>query len=177
MSQDLNWFTKASDSSPKFKRRFQRVAQIISHPHDAWLVIRLVAWSFVLPLLKRMIPLKKLAPWMWSRGGKSTDRDLEQKIAAVVRWIYIFIFPNEKSCLERSLLLYRFLSGCKREPCMVTGMRRTEDGKWKGHAWIEIDGIPFEEATTHTQDFRALILFGPEGAMTQAKLPSTEITQ
>ena len=60
---------------------------------------------------------------------------------------------------------------------MVTGMRRTEDGKWKGHAWIEIDGIPFEEATTHTQDFRALILFGPEGAMTQAKLPSTEITQ
>jgi len=178
MPQQILWYSRSEeDSKPTFKRRLQRGIQIISHPQDAWLIARLLSWSLVLPLLKRVVPLKKLAPFMWSLPSGSPDTEREQKIAAVVRWIYIFIFSNEKSCLERSLLLYRFLSRNNQDPRLVTGMRRTETGQWNGHAWIEVDGKPFEETITHVQDFRALIFFGPEGVMEQAVSDSTEITQ
>jgi hypothetical protein len=144
---------------------------------DAWLVIRLLTWAFLLPFLKRMLPLKKLAPMMWLAPRDSKDQNMDQKIATVVRWIYIFIFPNETSCIERSLLLYRFLSRCKKDPRLITGMKRTEQGVWKGHAWIELDGKPFAESAMHIQDFRPLISFGPQGEMKTATIDSSETIQ
>jgi hypothetical protein len=166
MPQGKYWYRDREEGSdPSFGERIQRLMGILSHPKDAWLVMRILSWAFLLPILKRLVPLKKLSPWMWSEPGSSQDPDYEQKLSTMVRWIYIFIFDDEKSCLERSLLLYRYLSRINRNPQLITGMRRTEAGTWKGHAWIELDGKPFQERTAHIQDFRPMMVFGPNGSM------------
>jgi hypothetical protein len=167
MPKISSWYANGEDSRPTFKRRFHRFSQIVYHPADAWLTIRILTWACVLPFLKQIVPLKRLAQFMWSEPRSSKDPHLQQKISTVVRWIYIFLFPNETSCLERCLLLYRFLSRNKKDPSLVTGMRRTEGCEWKGHAWIEVDGRPFDEDVAHVQDFRALMIFGPNGVMKQ----------
>jgi hypothetical protein len=151
--------------------------QIIGHPRDAWLVVRLLLWAMVLPVCKRIVPLRKLAPLMWGSPTTLRDLDQEQKIVTIVRWIYVFIFPNDTSCLERSLLLYRYLSRNNMGPRLVTGMRRTEDQNWKGHAWILVDGKPFGEAFASIQDFRPLIVFGREGVREQVGPDSIERTE
>ena len=178
MSQEIHWYCKRQEGTePSFRRRSRRLWRIIKHPRDAWLMVRLLLWAIVLPVCKRIVPLRKLAPFMW--GSPTTLRNLtqEQKITTIVRWIYIFIFPNETSCLERSLLLYRYLSRNNTDPRLVTGMRRTEDRNWKGHAWILVDSKPFEEALTSIQEFRPLIVFGREGIMRQAEGDPIERTE
>jgi len=178
MPEKIHWYSSREEASkPTLRSRVRRLVRLLGHPRDAWLTVRLLSWSFILPILKRVVPLKKLAPFMWIPPVDSVDTEQKEKIAAVVRWIYIFIFPGEKSCLERSLLLYRFLSRSCMDPRLVTGMRRMEDETWKGHAWIVVDGKPFEEAFTHIQDYRELIVFGPEGVMKQIGPDSTETTQ
>jgi Transglutaminase-like superfamily len=178
MSQGIHWYCDRQEGTePSFKRRSRRFLQIISHPRDAWLVVRLLLWAIVLPVCKRIVPLRKLTPFMWVSPAAVRNLAQERKIATIVRWIYAFIFPNETSCLERSLLLYRYLSSNNMGPRLVTGMRRTEDQNWKGHAWILVDGKPFGEAFASIQDFRPLIVFGPEGIGEQAEPDSTERTE
>ena len=175
MSQEIHWYTIEQGVKPLLKRRVQRLLQLVVHPADLFLLLRIFLWSLVLPALKRVVPVRRLAPFLWSKSARERTHIQEMKIAAVVRWIYIFIFPGDTSCLQRSLLLYRYLSKNNSDPVLVTGMRRTEDQNWKGHAWILVDGKPFGESAATIQDFQPLITFGTQGIMKQ--VDSTEPTQ
>jgi hypothetical protein len=156
------WYESSSNSGG----RKQRLLQLLCSPSDLWLMIRIMGWALILPILKRIFPLRTLAKFLWS-APKIPDRnfDQEQKIATVIRWIYVFVFSNEKSCIQRSLILYRYLSLSHSNPQLYTGIRR-EKNDWKGHAWILVDGKPFGDFDSHLEDFRPLLSFGEHGVMT-----------
>ena len=161
----MEWYEAKSFGAEKLvSHRIKRFLKIFKNPSDVWLLIRIVSWALVLPILKRIIPLKSLAKFMWIPAKKETAPEQEKKVATLVRWLYLFVFP-QKTCLERSLLLYRFLSRINSDPRLVTGMRRAEDQSWKGHAWILVGGKPFEEPEASVEDFKTFAVFGPGGAM------------
>jgi Transglutaminase-like superfamily len=166
-SKPVHWYD-VQEGQPHLTRRLRRFLQLFKNPADAWLFMRMISWAMILPILKRLIPLKSLARFLWT-PSKTKIRNLEQeqKIATIVRWIYVFVFSSEKSCVERSLLLYHFLSVNNTDPVLATGMRLAEDQVWKGHAWILVDGKPFEETEASVREFRTLMIFGSEGKMRQ----------
>ena len=166
-SRPVHWYD-VQEGTPHFSRRLRRFLQLFTSPVDTWLCMRMMSWAILLPLLKIFIPVKSLARFMWI-SSKTPVRNLEQeqKIATLVRWIYLFVLSNKKNCVERSLILYRFLSRINSDPILVTGLRHLEDGIWKGHAWILVDGKPFGEPETSVEDFRTLVIFGRNGAIIQ----------
>jgi hypothetical protein len=125
----------------------------------------MVAWRLALPALRRAVPLSRLAPFVWAgRRAGARRQELEPLVARVERRLYAR--SDEGRCLERSLLVYRFLSLCGAEPTLVAGLRR--DGtEWAGHAWVTVDGRPFNEAEQFTADYAPLVEFGPGGRVTR----------
>jgi hypothetical protein len=161
----MEWYEeKSSTGKPPVLHRISRFLKIFKNPSDVWLLTRIVSWALVLPILKRIIPLKSLARFMWIPAKKEATPEQEMKIATLVRWLYHFVF-SQKTCLERSLLLYRFLSRNNSDPRLITGMRRADDQSWKGHAWVLVRGKPFEEPETSVEDFQTFAVFGPAGVM------------
>jgi hypothetical protein len=123
---------------------------------DAWLALRMLGWSLLLPVLKRIVPLRTLMRWMWANGAgpRRTERE-----ALIVRTSARF----STNCLERSLLAYRFLAQANAGPRLVAGMRREPNAAVVGHAWVEVDGIPVHEGEAELRDFVPLVDFGPRG--------------
>lgn len=161
----MQWYSRSNDQQASgFRRAMHRFVLVIRHPADLWLLLRISVWALVLPALKRMIPLQTLARWMWVAPGRSVEQHRDEKIGAAVRWISIFIYRDDTSCLERSLLLYRFLSASDKNPVLISGLKRTEDQGWKGHAWIMVDGKPFDESEASVKEFKTLMIYGNNGA-------------
>jgi hypothetical protein len=161
----MEWYEEQKSAGQTHAgHRFRRLLKIFKSPSDVWLMIRIVSWALVLPVLKRIVPLKSLAKLMWVPAKNERIAEQERKIGTLVRWLYYFIIP-QKTCLERSLLLYRFLSRNNSDPRLVTGMRRTEDQSWKGHAWILVGGKPFEEPEASVEDFQTFAIFGAGGLL------------
>jgi len=161
----MEWYEPRPEP-PYAGRRIRRFFQVLKTPSDIWLIIRMTGWALVLPVLKRLIPLNQLTKFMWSLPKtKFRDPIQEKKIATIIRWLYIFAFSKEKSCLQRSLILYRFLSLHHADPQMITGMRRGSGKDWKGHAWVVVDGKDFAELNPDVGDFKPLLSFGVHGNM------------
>jgi hypothetical protein len=87
-------------------------------PEDAGLLVRILAWAVLLPVLKYLLPLEVLARLLWA-GTRATARKAqrEQQIIRLGEWLYqLGGVMAQGRCLERSLLLYRFLSMSQANP-------------------------------------------------------------
>jgi hypothetical protein len=158
----VEWYIKDHSGQVQAGKRLKRFLQIFKSPSDSFLLARIGMWALALPILKRVLPLQTLARIMWSHAKEQRKTSLEQKVATIVRWIYGFVIPKG-ACLDRSLILYRYLSGMRIDVRLVTGIKRTEEKGWKGHAWVLVDGKPFEEAEPAVEDFKTLAIFGSDG--------------
>src|SRR5689334_11392261 len=98
--------------SQRLCRRFRALRAWLTTPADAWLLVRMLAWSPWLPLLKRLLPLPTLVRFLSvTRRRGQRQREREQRVVALARWLYRSPGWNGRGrCLERSLLLYHFLS-------------------------------------------------------------------
>ena len=149
-------------------RRARVLKDSIRSPGDFWLAIRMVGWRIVLPVLKRALPLPRLARLMWAPpSGKQREPGREEQIATLARGLSgrreRARFDN---CLERSLVAYRYLSRAGAEPELVVGVARNEDdGGVRGHAWIRLDGRPFHEPARSLDGFDELTAFGHDGTI------------
>ena len=128
-------------------------------PADVWLLFRIVAWSVCLAVLKYLMPLPVLVRLMWVRrrgGDRLPER--EQRIIQLAFWLYRSRDPKGRGrCLERSLLLVRFLSLCDASPQLVVGVSK-RGGGLRGHAWVNVDGQPVGESPAAVSDFVPVLL-------------------
>jgi hypothetical protein len=65
------------------------------------------------------------------------------------------------NCLERSLILYRYLARAGARPRLVVGMAKPD--KYLGHVWVTVDGHPLLETSETLRDFREITAFGDQG--------------
>lgn len=142
----------------EFARRARSAGALARALEDIWTLSRMLGWAFVLPILKRTIPLATLARIMWSRPwAGSSHPERQRRIAALAGLIYSR-YNLQSHCLERSLLLYRFLSKAAAEPQLVVGVVKTGEG-WQGHAWVVVDGLPFGESSDALRKFYHVVVF------------------
>jgi hypothetical protein len=121
-------------------------------------------WAILVPVLKRFVPLPKVARMMWAdRRTRKADSDRQRRIVRTARSVVrARPLSGDENCLDRSLVLYRFLSMERLDPRLVLGVRLGPEGA-TGHAWVTVDDRPVVEACT--PDFAPIAIIGPAGAV------------
>ncbi len=138
---------------------FRAVGRVLRDPGETWLVLRTLGWMGVLPVFKRVLPLPRLVRLMWVRPrDRGRDRQRDERTVQVVGRLSRASGGN---CLERSLVLYRFLSRTDADPRLVVGMAKSD--VYIGHVWVTVDGQPLLEAAETLRGYEQVTAFGPEG--------------
>jgi len=160
------WLARRAVPAYAAVRRVRREARETTEAQTvggAWLALRMGAWSAALPVLKRVVPLLRLAPLAWAEGtgGRSArgEREIVRLSGALPR---LRLARGGANCLERSLLAYRFLAQANADPRLVVGVRLVE-GAMVGHAWVTVDGRPVHDTEAAVRQFVPLVEFGPGG--------------
>jgi len=125
----------------------------------------MAAWRLALPVLKRRMPLPRLVGLMWR--GDDPGRPNPERQARVAE-LTTSVFRSDHrdrpgNCLDRSLVLYRYLSEAGADPRLMVGMRRGERDALRGHAWVTVEGEPVEESTEPLEEFARLASFRGDG--------------
>jgi Transglutaminase-like superfamily len=141
-------------------RRLQSIRWHVRTRSDAWLAVRMLGWRVLLPVLKRAVALERLAPAMRGRLGGGGD---EERVVRLASWIYgSRPVAGGKNCLERSLVLYRYLSELNPETRLVIGFRDGGAGV-EGHAWVTVGERSLGAGTDARRTFAPAVSYGPEG--------------
>jgi Transglutaminase-like superfamily len=150
----------ASTADSKPASRLRALASLLASPSDTWLAIRTVGWMYTLPLLKRVLPLPRLVHLMW-RPARASERDLERELrtAHLVRRL---CRTSGGNCLERSLILYRYLARANADPRLVVGMGKPDE--FLGHVWVTVDGRPLLDSPETLRGYTEVVRFGDDGA-------------
>jgi hypothetical protein len=122
------------------------------------------AWRLVLPVLKRALPLDTLARTM---GGRPGSRAEEERVVRLASWIYgSRPLTGGDNCLERSLLLYRYLSPANPEVRLVLGFRNGGQAV-EGHAWVAVGDRLMAADTDERGAFAPVVSFGRDGRIVE----------
>jgi hypothetical protein len=130
---------------------------------DVRLMGSMLGWRIALPALKRLLPLPRLVRLMARDGGPDgTEPERVSAITTAARRLFRPRIPGADNCLERSLLIYRYLLRDGARPELVCGVERTGDGI-EGHAWVQLDGRPVSDSPEAVERFAPIVRFGPDG--------------
>ena len=145
------------------RRHAARLGDSVSSPADLWLLVRMLGWSLVLPLAKRVLPLSRLVHLMRPRTGTRTrHRNRQDAIASLAAWVFKTRPPGTRdNCLERGLVTFRYLSRAGAEPVLVIGMAKGSEGV-HGHVWVTVDGRPVHDSPEALAGFEPFLVFESE---------------
>jgi hypothetical protein len=150
-----------------FRGRLRTLRKHVRSPSDALLVLRLLGWRLALAPLKRTVPIATLVRLMATPDGSST-RDA-RRIVELVNWLYAPRRDRELgNCLDRSLVLYRFLSRNDPGTRLVLGMRRGSS-ELEGHAWVIAGDRAFGDIPTSGGGFVTLATFAADGRRVEVR--------
>ncbi len=99
-------------------------------------------------------------PWEEERGRlparplKEGDLSLPRFLAGLPLFFYP-LFP--KTCLRRSLVLYRHLVRLGKDPELWVGVRK-DGGDLAGHAWVVLEGKPVGERPAALEVFSPILV-------------------
>ena len=126
---------------------------------DVVLATRMLGWSAILPVLKHVVPLRRLACLMRVEHKGQRRFERERTVTLLAERMYRFRpFARRDNCLERSLLAYRFLSMSGANPRLLIGVDRSVE-RPDGHAWVVLDGEPLYETRESIDRFFPLAEF------------------
>jgi hypothetical protein len=149
--------SSASDSKPISHLR--ALGRLLSSPADSWLAVKTLGWMCVLPVLKRTLPLPRLVRLMWV-SPRDPERDPERE-KRVIRVVARLSRASGGNCLERSLILYRYLSRVDADPRLVIGMAKPD--MYLGHVWVTVNGRPLLETPETLRGYEEVTAFDSEG--------------
>ena len=136
-----------------------------------------MVWACVLPVLKRVMPMKSLVGIVW-RSARRLERDAarEERVVTFARWACRLTgWTRRGNCLERGLIAYRFLGEGHADPTLVIGVGRGGRGAITGHAWVLLDGTPAGESLESVSEYVPVFAFGPDGTLLRSSLESDSI--
>jgi len=126
------------------------------------LALRMSCWVLALPFAKRAVPIERLARLMWCdrRAWRNPHNDLftTRLACRLTRF-------SGSNCLDRSLILYRFLGRAGVHPQLILGFHRASPASGLGHAWVVVDGTPVVESAADIETYEPVMAFGAEGRL------------
>ena len=149
---ELIWSVEVMKSLIKtVKFAYGALRKSLTNPSQAILLLRMAWWVTVLSLATRWRPLPtalKLVSGPESKAPLNPDTELPNRLAktidALLATDVLFFQPI---CWKRAAVLRRFLSSNGINTKILFGVRNEKVGEVKGHAWLEVEGKPFLEAT------------------------------
>jgi hypothetical protein len=122
-------------------------------------------WALVLPVLKYVLPLRRLVRLAASRGDGSPREPMRvEKVTNLARIIYRSSASVVRdNCLERSLVAYRYLGRANADPELVVGMGKN-GADFLGHVWVTLDGKPLYDSPEKLAEFEPVVVFDTRGA-------------
>jgi hypothetical protein len=140
---------------------------------DFPLAIRMIAWRLVIPALKTSTPLPRLVRLLHRPPTANVSAQTRSaRIVSLSERLCRGRF-HKGTCLERSLLAYRFLSEAGAEPNLIVAVRRDGDVlEW--HAWITCAGRPVHEDEASLRGYLPVVVFNAQGSVewTRSGLPA-----
>jgi len=119
----------------------RRFRQNLHSPADLALLLRIAAWLALEPLLIRFLPLPRLLAWH-TPARPLLPPPQRRRIRLFTQFLLsdrVDLF--ERTCLKRSLILYRYLHGEPQPPRFYIGVR-SENGRLQGHSWVTLGAVP-----------------------------------
>lgn len=128
----------------------------IKNPKDLWLLLRIVALAYTLPILLRWIKLPILLKLLESR--KPAVALEKEQLDRIIRFTNFVLsrncFGGKGNCLKRSLLLYRFLGEASMRTEINFGIKKGSD--LIGHSWLTCEGNPYLDNEDPIQNFEVI---------------------
>jgi hypothetical protein len=150
-----------------FRGRIRTLRRHVRSPSDALLVLRLLGWRLALAVLKRTVPIATLVRLMATPGRHATWET--RRVVELVDWLYGPRGNRElDNCLDRSLVLYRFLSRNEPGTRLALGMRRGSS-ELEGHAWVIAGDRAFGAIPASGDGFVTLATFAADGRRVEAR--------
>lgn len=119
----------------------------ISQPAEAWLLLRMAWWVFVLSVAARFYSLPRaleiVAGKTYEKQAATNEQELARAVDLLLSADFLIFKPI---CWKRAAVLHRYLSHSGIPTRIIFGVRNETDGKVAGHAWLEHDGRPFLES-------------------------------
>lgn len=113
----------------------------VRSPADLRLLLRLALWLSLEPILIRALPLPRLLAWHTPAQPASRTEQRNQVILYTQLLLSDRANLFERTCLKRSLVLYRFLHDGVQSPRFCLGVR-SQNGRLQGHSWVVLNGAP-----------------------------------
>ena len=133
--------------------RFKKLFNYFDSPGDVLLFFQIFLFLTVLPLLLKLLTLKKLMEVLSSESNKNnnsttTEADKILQLTNLILNRNIFVYRN--ICLKRSLTLYYFLSRMGQRVNIYYGVKKDTELKGEhsvldGHSWIMLNGKIFND--------------------------------
>jgi hypothetical protein len=124
------------------------------------LATRALGWLCVLPALKRTLALDRLVRLMWLPPHSAPrDSGREQQ---TIRIVARLSRTSGGNCLERSLVVYRYLARANADPQLVVGMAKPDE--YLGHVWVVVKGRTLLETPETLRSYTEVVRFGRGGA-------------
>src|SRR5438045_7408931 len=123
----------------------------------------MLAWSAVLPVAKRVLPLPRLVRLLRPRSQRNQrDRSREAALELLSAWVFKSRPRGARdNCLERGLIAYRYLARAGAEPTLVVGMPRTPGRP--GHVWVTVDGAAVHDGLETLAELEPAVAFAGDG--------------
>jgi Transglutaminase-like superfamily len=125
------------------------------------LALRMLAWRLILRPLKVFVPLSRLVPLVCRPRTRARRPAREARILSFADRLCRGRLASG-TCLERSLLAYRFLSEAGADPRLVIAVRRENDS-FRWHAWVTRDGQPILERAESLKAYIPVVVFDDQG--------------
>jgi hypothetical protein len=95
--------------------------------------------------------------WLSPRSVRDLDREQE-----TIRIVARLSRTSSENCLERSLVLYRYLARANADPELVIGMAKPDE--YLGHVWVVVNEQPLLETPESLGPYTEVVRFGRGGA-------------
>ena len=92
---------------------------------DVFLALRVLGWALVLPILKHVVPVRRLAAVMHlAPRSDPCNFPREDRIVTFARWgARLIRWKSGGNCLERGLIAYRYLCQAGAKPTCTSSSR------------------------------------------------------
>jgi len=132
----------------------------MSKPNKIRLIFEILIWNFVVNLSIRWIELSNLLDFV-TPSQKDDDYLIGQsrRVVSYVDFVLIkcrFLF--RKTCLKRSVILYRFLRRSNYEVDLHIGVKKN-DVKVAAHSWLTHNGQIFADTEEHVNEFTPVFVY------------------
>lgn len=120
----------------------------------------MAGWRLAIRPMKALVPLPRLVRLVWRRPALVRRRAAREERIVALSERLCHGRLRDATCLERSLLAYRFLAEAGAGPRLTVAVR--PNGKsFEWHAWVSRDGQPIHETEASLHGYLPVVIFDP----------------